>query len=217
MIDRPTAHDRFKQRSRGWIWPSVSAATVLHFVVLAFWPQMSVAETPPPEAPLVSVAIEPPLPEAPPEIRRPARPVITSDALLVDEVPMPRTTFDQWGPDLPPPPLSATRPGDDFTALVPTMVRPELINQDEVIRAMQRLYPPVLLEAGVGGRTVLTLLLDEEGRLHGAEVRQSSGHAQLDAAALRVIDVARFRPALNRDRAVAVRLQWAVDWVPGAR
>ena len=160
--------------------------------------------------------LDPPLPEAPDEIRRPSEPIVSRDPLISTEVTIPPTTPGEWTSPLPTPPLTSG-PQQNFPGLGPMMVRPELINQEEVIREMRRIYPSVLREAGVGGRTVLTLLLDAEGRLHGAEVAVSSGQPQLDAAALRVIDVARFRPALNRDRPVAVRLQWAIDWRPAAR
>ncbi len=83
-------------------------------------------------------------------------------------------------------------------------VAPELANRAVVQRALQRLYPPVLRDAGLGGQVVVWVFVDEAGAVVRAVVRQSSGQPQLDAAALDVARVMRFTPAMNHDQKVKV-------------
>jgi TonB family protein len=84
---------------------------------------------------------------------------------------------------------------------------PALRNGPEVTAAIQRVYPPHLAEAGIGGEAVLRLWLDEEGRVARSIVSVSSGNSELDALALRVSREMRFRPARNRGDAVRVIVQ----------
>ena len=94
---------------------------------------------------------------------------------------------------------SATRDG---FAIVKTL--PRLLNSEEVTRALVRNYPAFLRDAGVGGDVLIWLLIDENGRVIDTDVRESSGHAALDKAAMEVGEVMRFSPASNRDQRVKV-------------
>lgn len=91
-------------------------------------------------------------------------------------------------------------------------VMPALLNGAEVKRALQRSYPPMLRDAGIGGRTALLLLIDEQGRVIEAKVKESSGHAALDRVALEVAPLMRFSPAMNRDQRVRVRAQVPLEF-----
>jgi periplasmic protein TonB len=55
--------------------------------------------------------------------------------------------------------------------------------------------PPLSKQLGEEGRVVLRVLVNAEGQVEQAEVRQSSGHPRLDQAALGVIHRWRFMPA----------------------
>ena len=88
----------------------------------------------------------------------------------------------------------------------PYTVAPVLRNRDNVRAALARFYPPMLKDAGVGGETLIWLLIDEKGLVMKTQVKKSSGYAQLDDAALKVGAMMRFSPGLNRDLAVKV---WA--------
>lgn len=92
-------------------------------------------------------------------------------------------------------------PGEGFTVL---SVMPDLLNRVEVQRALQRNYPPLLRDAGIGGTAVVWLLLGPDGRVTRTEVKETSGHGALDDAALRVAPIMRFSPAKNRDENVSV-------------
>ena len=86
----------------------------------------------------------------------------------------------------------------------PYSVAPELKNPDVVRRALVREYPSILKDAGITGRTVVWLFIDEHGKVLRRLVKQSSGMPQLDEAALVVAQVMEFTPAINHDRRVRV-------------
>ena len=94
----------------------------------------------------------------------------------------------------------------------PYTVRPDLVNRDEVGAALEREYPPLLRDAGIGGRVIVWFFIDEQGVVRNQLVETSSGHAALDEAALRVASVARFTPGMNRDRAVPVWVQLPITF-----
>jgi periplasmic protein TonB len=63
-------------------------------------------------------------------------------------------------------------------------------------------------QCGDRGTVLLWVQIDERGSVRQTEVVESSGYAQLDRVAEEVMrEVARFRPALNRDQAVTVWVQ----------
>lgn len=94
----------------------------------------------------------------------------------------------------------------------PYTVKPDYVNAAEVMRALEREYPPLLRNAGIGGTTVVWFFIDETGEVQRQEVATSSGHEALDEAALRVAPVFRFTPALNRDRVVPVWVQLPITF-----
>ena len=210
-----TANDRFKRSFGSWFWGSMIAATVMHFMLFEFWPtgvaddvsftseELEMIELPP------EIEIPPP-PEA---ISRPATPVMATTDIDDDITIAPTTFADNPIEDLPPPPLD-----DGVTELAanpvftPMTVRPELRNRDEVVAALMREYPSILRDAGVGGQVVVWFFISETGQVLERRVSQSSGHQQLDDAALKVADIYRFTPALNRDQTVQVWIQLPITF-----
>ncbi len=73
--------------------------------------------------------------------------------------------------------------------------RPVLLNLEELVRASIGEYPRDLREAGIGGTTVVHLLISEEGCVLNQLVKRSSSSPALDTAALTVVRFARFSPA----------------------
>ena len=95
--------------------------------------------------------------------------------------------------------------GDDGTPrFTPYTVKPELINRNEVSRALVQNYPTSLRNVGIGGRTVIWIFVNTEGRVVHVGVKESSGYAELDEAAVKVGRIFRFTPARNRDQVVPV-------------
>jgi len=72
---------------------------------------------------------------------------------------------------------------------------PELTNLDEVFRALSRAYPAELRDAGIGGRALLCIVIDERGQPRGIEFLERTGSEGLDIAAADVARTMRFRPA----------------------
>lgn len=90
------------------------------------------------------------------------------------------------------PPPAARAPG--FTPA------PRPRDPAELERAVRRLYPPRLREAGIGGTVVVRALVDGTGRVLASRVAKSSGQPALDAAALKVLQATTFTPAPGPDR-----------------
>lgn len=63
-------------------------------------------------------------------------------------------------------------------------------------------YPPSLLGKGIGGRVLVSCSVDEAGRITGTSVKQSSGHSELDRAALNAVNKWKFKPATKAGRGV---------------
>jgi TonB family protein len=210
-----TENDRFKRSFGSWFWGSMITATVFHFMLFQFWPtrtaddvsfaaeELEVIELPP------EIEIPPP-PEA---ISRPATPVMAVTEIDDDITIAPTTFADNPVDDLPPPPTNDG--ATDLSAapvFTPMTVRPEITNRSEVQRALMRLYPPILRDAGIGGSVTVWFFISEEGRVLDRRVSESSGRTQLDEAALEVADVFRFSPALNREQVVQVWIQLPITF-----
>lgn len=91
-------------------------------------------------------------------------------------------------------------------------VPPRLINRDYFERLMEREYPPTLRRAGIGGAVAVWVSLDAEGVVQEASVKDSSGHASLDAIAVRISRQLRFTPALNNGNALPVKIAFTVTF-----
>ena len=92
----------------------------------------------------------------------------------------------------------------DVPSFTPFTIAPVLRNRTEVGRALTREYPKLLRDAGVGGSCEVWIRISPRGDVEDVQVNQSSGHASLDAAALRVGQTMTFSPAMNRDKEVSV-------------
>ena|SRR5688572_4478719 len=111
--------------------------------------------------------------------------------------------------------LNAGRPPiSDTPSFTPFDRAPRLMNREEVADALAREYPALLREAGVSGRTIVWIQLDEAGVLRRTAVNQSSGHVALDQAALRVAQVIEFTPALLNDAPTAVWVSIPIQFRP---
>jgi protein TonB len=229
---RRDANARFKGLARSWFWGGLSAAVLVHFVVLAFGPPLTtvltvrarpaefralVLEPPPrPPAPLPPPKVAPPptsavvFPEAaeapiPRPPARPAEPVpvdlpagpafepLASRGLAEPALP---------APPLPLPPLPEV--GAERGTAVPFTVKPELVNREQIRRTLLRRYPSHLRRAGVEGTVIFQFWIDEQGEVTRYEMTRSSGNAELDRIAEDVIELMKFRPALNMGKPIAV-------------
>ncbi len=63
-------------------------------------------------------------------------------------------------------------------------------------------YPSSLLSKGLGGRVLITCSIDESGQVTGTSIKQSSGHPELDKAAINAVNKWKFKPASKGGRKV---------------
>jgi periplasmic protein TonB len=209
-----TANDKFKQSFNSWFWGSMVAATVVHFVVFAFWPDLTAEDVSFSATELEAIELPPEIeiPPPPEQIARPATPVVATAEIDEDITIAPTTFEDNPVEDLPPPPDERATDLSAAPVFTPFTVAPEIKNVREVIRAMEREYPPILRDAGIGGRVVMWFFIDEDGRVQDNRIFESSGHSALDEAAIKVAGVYQFTPALNRDKKVKVWVQFPITF-----
>ena len=199
------ANDDFKRSFSTWFWGSMAAATVVHFLAFAFWPTMSVADVSlnGPETPLIDIRSNTSCQS--PGSHRPAS--------HARDLPKPdrrryHVSFDRLrgqpaGNPSPPPELVDTgNPDAPYWTAVD--VYPYIKNRDELTRILEREYPPLFRDAGIGGTTKVWFYIDETGKVVKTQVHTSSGQKPLDDAALKVAHLYEFSPAMNRDKPVAV-------------
>lgn len=220
--DDISANENFKRSSSVWLWGSISAATVVHFLVFAFFPSMfapdvsySAEETPtlnlPPEVEI------PPPPEA---IRRPATPVIT-DAPIEEEVTIAPVTFDDNPADqLPPPPDASGDGPSDMPFWAPRDVSPGFRDErsrNAMKKCLEKHYPPLLRDAGIGGEVIVWAYVNEEGDVEKTQINKSSTHVAMDEVAVREVRVcpgAEFSPGMYQDRPVGRWVALPITFTP---
>jgi serine/threonine-protein kinase len=92
---------------------------------------------------------------------------------------------------------------------------PELRNRRDVIRILERNYPPVLRDARVSGDVILSFIVDRDGRVEPGTIQAvNSADPQFVEAARRVAERMRFRPGRVRDEAVRTSVQVPVSFRP---
>lgn len=215
--EKPTANDVFKKVSGAVFWGSLILATGVHLGVFALWPEMTaeVMDLSAEELTAITLPPEIDIPPAPEKIARPAVPVIAAGA-IDQSITIAPTTFES-NPvhELPPPPTLEEATTHDLAkapTFTPYTVKPDIKNREEVRRALEREYPPLLRDAGLGGTVQVWFFIDVEGHVVRTQIHQSSGHDELDEAALEVADIIQFTPALNRDKRVPVWISLPISF-----
>lgn len=143
---------------------------------------------------------EPPAPEIPP-----ARP-LEPEALRLPE-PLPEQPFLQTPERPKPPEASPPKPVGPSPAAPPVAaVAPRQARVDAPPRPWRSIrpdYPKSARLRGEQGNVLLEFRVDVKGVVESVSVVMSSGFPELDAAALRAVRQARFRPAESAGRPVA--------------
>ncbi len=222
LAGEETANDKLKEGWESWFWGGMMAAIAVHFALFALFPELSAEDVSfeGEELEMIDIPPEVEIPPPPEAIQRPATPVI-AQAQIDEDITIAPTTFEDNPVDLlPPPPDMTTSSGNTSgPRYIPYDVEPRLTNSREVQRVLEREYPPLLKESGIGGEVVVWLYIDENGEVADRQVRQdppgTSGYDALDAAALEVADVMEFVPAQNRDKTTAVWVQIPITFTVG--
>jgi protein TonB len=63
------------------------------------------------------------------------------------------------------------------------------------VNRMPPQYPSALLKRGIGGKVVITCVIDAKGGMVSSKIKQSSGQSDLDKAALQAVGRWKFKPA----------------------
>ncbi len=125
--------------------------------------------------------------------------------------------------------LTPARPPEGPVALrdrpvfTPYTQQPEIVDRAKAIEAVERAYPERLRRTGIEGKTTVWLFIDTDGRVKNARVKDSSGYAELDSAAVAAARQFEFTPARNRDKVVPVWIAVPISFTtrhpkePGAR
>ncbi len=92
---------------------------------------------------------------------------------------------------------------------------PKEVNTDEVLRLMERTLAEAWSPGTPGGTIRLWLNVDAEGIVRSAEVAESSGDSQLDAAMLGVVRRLRYEPARRHGKPVEARIPYTVSIMGG--
>lgn len=218
MASQGTANDRFKEGFPAWFWGSMVAATVVHFSLFKFWPELEAEDVSVnvPVIELENIQPEIDIPPPPAAVARPATPLIVDSNLVDDDVTIELTSFEENPVEhLPPPPDEVEADISQRYVYTPVQVDPRMTNREEIIRQVERVYPALLKDAGIGGSPLINFFLDAEGNVANFYLRTSSGHQALDEAALSVAHLFKFSPAMNRDKAVPVWVYLPVTFRPG--
>ena len=91
--------------------------------------------------------------------------------------------------------------------------QPRLENVAEIQTLIEREYPPLLRDAGIGGLANVWFLIAEDGSIERTQLAVGSGHPKLDQAALRIAAAARFSPALSRGVAKSAWVSLPISFV----
>jgi protein TonB len=193
-----TANATLKARHTEFLCIGLFTAMIIHALAFAFWPEYVPKIYKPRQA--FMEMVPPPdvfeIPPRPPEVKPPERPmeIAPSDDADEDDTIAPNLFGNISDmPPLPPPPPPITH---DFIAFdqaprLVTAVKPE--------------YPDIARKAGVEGRVVVWVIIDEEGRVISAEIAASDApilnQASLDAAYKH-----KFEPAYQREVPVKAKI-----------
>ena len=136
-----------------------------------------------------------------PPLPRPSVPIETEDEDVPDDVTIADTELDLDAPvvDIPPP----LQKGD-------VEVEEEILEfwiveqKPELIQRVNPVYPEMARRAGLQGQVIVSFIVTREGRV--AEPRVLKGPEIFRAAALEAVRQFLFKPAMQNDRAIAVRM-----------
>jgi TonB family protein len=214
-----TAHARLKDAFYPILFGSIALSAGAHFVLLSYGTFSGVGDYSihsGPDLEQVEVRREFELPPPPAEFARPAVPVISARADIDPDITIAAVTFEE-NPveELPRPPTDV--PGsvlEEQPVFTPYEVKPELRNGPEMRKLLEHQYPRLFRDAGIGGKVVLWVLIDEQGEVRNTKVVTSTGYPELDGVAERLLrESARFTPAYNRDQRVPVWIQIPIEFI----
>jgi protein TonB len=204
------------EQDRRWLDAvAVIALTVFAHVTIVDWYQHRPAPEPlPPKETQVEIQLvrpaPPPPPPPPPVVQPQPKPAPVKDAIPPKPKPKPKT------PPPPPPPVVQQAPVQNAPIVsdappappAPPAPKPveKVLNLSDVayVNNPPPDYPDDALDRGWTGKVLLKVRILPSGKPDSVQVAKSSGHASLDAAAIKVVKGSwLFKPGLQGSEAVA--------------
>lgn len=213
------AHKKLKESFNKKLFISLVISIFLHAGIFILWPDFEVdtayISSRKDSSRIINISSLPniSIPQMPEKISKPATPKEIPN-LNIDDITIKRTTFEENPlPDILPPPTQNNT--DKVNIFSPRSIAPYISNKDEIIEALRREYPNNLNNQGIGGVVVVEFLVSKDGEIRELRVFKSSGYTDLDKAALSVMSVFEFNPALNMDKPVDAWVRIPIRFVPG--
>lgn len=205
IVEPRTANEELKGSYSRWFAAGLIVAVLAHVALFELFPDMRAADVSTGAEPTETLNLPPQIevPPPPEQIARPATPEVSA-GVVAEDVTIGKTEFRDNPVEQLPPPKSAEPEDEAPPNFIPYDIGPRLQNRDEVLRHLQRTYPPSLKASGIGGTVTLWVYVDGQGRVQRTRLRESSGYDALDRAARKVVRRMEFSPAMNRDRKTAV-------------
>jgi protein TonB len=145
----------------------------------------------------------------PPPPQRPQIPIATESEDIPDDVTITDTELDLDAPPPPPPPPPGARQRQEESPIFMAWEEaPELIRSTQV----KPEYPPIARKAGVEGKVLLQIVIDEEGNVLQADVVFAQPSGIFEDSAIKAIMQWKFKPAKQRDKAIKVRMAWPMEF-----
>ena len=136
----------------------------------------------------------------PPPPQRPQIPVATESEDIPEDVTIMDTEVDLNAPPPPPPPP----PGSGRTEESPIFYAWE--QAPEVLKMVLPEYPEIARKAGVEGKVILTIVVDEQGNVIQADIMVEEPIGIFGQAAIDAVMQYKFKPARQRDKAIKVQM-----------
>jgi protein TonB len=144
--------------------------------------------------------------QRPPPPPRPAVPIATESEEVPDDVTIESTDldFDQAMIEVPPPPptLGTDAPEEEIVEFWAVEQAPE------IVREVVPVYPEVARKAGIEGTVFLQFVVGKNGQVRDIEVLK--GPEILRESAVKAVSEFVFKPAVQNDRPVTVRMTRAI-------
>jgi periplasmic protein TonB len=147
-----------------------------------------------------AIPVKPPPPPPPPDLAKPPPPFVPPpDIVIQSEAP---SNSAIHGSSTPPPPAAPKPTGVSAPALI-----------SGGAKCQSSYYPPIAIRLNQEGTTEVTVHVGPSGEVQGVDLSNSSGHDDLDQAAIRCITNAwHFKPATENGAAVASTKQYKIIW-----
>lgn len=141
----------------------------------------------------------------PPPPARPTIPIASENEDLLGDETIDDTEIDLEDIPPPPPPPPKSDGGDEPEFFIAYDTQPELVGGYDFIRKYLD-YPTIARQAGMEGRVLVKVFIDEKGNVVDAVAIKTDGYSGFGQAAVAVVKKTKWKPARQRDKPVKVQI-----------